>query len=63
MRFTNFADAEDRAENEQQIIELYKELKHNINYALDNNLNQETIKGYFEHFETELKTRGCIDED
>ncbi len=63
MRFTNFTDAEDRAKNEQQIIELYKELKHNINYALDNNLNQETIKGYFEHFETELKTRGYIDED
>lgn len=62
MKFTNF-DGTDRTENEQKIIEQYQELKHNICYALDNNLNKDLIKSYFEQFETELKTRGCIDEE
>lgn len=61
MRFTNFTNAGDREENENKIIELYKELKNNINYALDNNLNNAVIKSYFEHFETELKARNCIE--
>lgn len=61
MRFTNFTNAGDRAENENKIIELYKELKNNINYALDNNLNNAVIKSCFEYFETELKIRDCIE--
>lgn len=63
MRFTNYVDAEDRAENEQKIIELYKKLKNDIYYVLDNNLDTKLIKDYIKQFEKELEQRGCIEKN